>query len=82
MPSGRAKDLNWHNVYIYRKCVSSVGSVGSICKDDCFIKFYFQKVNQQQAVLNQQTGFSCWFIDHAAFHSSNVAKARQSIRGL
>jgi hypothetical protein len=44
-----------------QKHVGSVGSVGSICKDCCFIRIISLGVNQQSPVLNQQTLFSCWF---------------------
>ena len=41
-------------LHVYLKSVSSVGSVGSICKDDCFLKDYCKKVNQHTPLLNQQ----------------------------
>ncbi len=40
--------------YIYAKTCSSVGSVGSICKDSCFVRFILEKVNQHSPQLNQQ----------------------------
>lgn len=40
--------------YIYAKTCRSVGSVGSICKDHCFVRFIYEKVNQHNPELNQQ----------------------------